>query len=331
MTVQQITEEILQQFPQLGERQVLLHIDRAQKEFCRETRTLIGTAKCAGIASTVVFTLPATFISMIEVIPYNADGIVTGMEWVDYKIDSGKIHFFNMNETILTGIPSNVSHLYLVYYKLPTTIASITDTFSVKEELIYAIFYRVMETLSATIPIKQQAGEQVISARDWSAVRYFNSRYQEYVRMAKVDRNISADERYKLISYDIAGNFRLPGRQATDAEIEIVTSPTVTYAEKILDITAVESGTLFEGGSVPAGSVGITYQSGYGTISVGIVAGKIEVTSADGEFTQDTFVVPNQTVNYVWVSATLIRIDLPAVEPWGVLSVRISRRYVIET
>jgi len=329
MTVQHITEEVRQQFPQLGERQILVHIDRVQKEFCAETRILETVAKCSDIYTNVVYQLPSNFQSLIEVLYYDSNGLVAEMKGVDYEISGGNIHFFKTDESLFEGFPDSIAKVYLRYHCKPSNITAISSALSIAEDYAYAIYCGVLEAIYSVVSLPVNAGGQMIQARDWNAVRYFKGKYQEYVRSAKIDRNVRGDEAYRLITSDMAGSYRLPKRQATDVEMEILAPPVVTTNEKILDITAVQAGEVFEGGSVPSGSVAITYNNGYGTVSVSIVGTQIQVISADDEFTEDTFVQTNQTVNYTWVNAGQILVDLPSTDPWGVLTIRISRRYTV--
>lgn len=310
MTLQHIYETAKQIFPQIGETQIVQEADRAQKELARDTEILETTVSLSSPSTNVVWSLPSDFLKVERIDYYDSSDnpLYVGNDiYIDYEVEQDKIFFRGTNSTNITGLPSDVSTVYLRYSKLPLSLSNISSSLSIDEQYHEGVLAKVMERLYARFPTVSIEGGRII---DWRAVDYWKGEYNDVRLQAKRDKNNKTNDDINVVSYPHGGDFYLQKR-VKDSSGGSVAGTLVGFS-KYVKITATSPSTVSVG--TPIGFSSVSASESGGTISV--------TTSA--EFSVNTFVVPNQNINYSYISSS--QIDLYPPSNWGTLVVEIYER-----
>ena len=220
MTVQEITENVQEVFPDVGSAQVVKEIDRAQKYFVELTNILeksVDLSDIVAIASNYIFTLPADFIAVKEILLYDSVGDPVfpsdlELEWYVDKANS-KLVFYSTSSTTISGIDASVATAYMVYYYVPTTITIALDVeLLIPEEFHEGIYAKVMEKAFAkyrtTVIARNGMPAQII---DHKSIQYWRGEFQVHTIRARQQMRDRKDKtRRDVILHEYAGTIDFP-------------------------------------------------------------------------------------------------------------------------
>jgi len=315
MTVLNIIEQVEQLFPELGRTQILLDIDSSQKEFADNTKILTKQGQLSGISTNISWALPSDCVEVYDIELYGSDDMELYLDEEDltYHIDRDVITFLDEDDDSLTRLPSAISYAYLDYVYRPASITLETDSLSIPEDFHEGILAKVLSKYYARFPQQIITSGGVIKAVDLKMVSYWESVYDkqriEAKRWVNVNKNnIGSEAKKDILGYPISVRRK---RNLTSGAIPV--NAYNLFYSKYYRFTATSPSTLTE-----------NEISGFsGAITLSIVGGTITVSSS-AEFTSSMFIVPNQSVNYSYISASAIEIYPPS--GWGTLVVEIYKR-----
>lgn len=219
MTIQIAVEEIRQIFSNVMEAQIINDLDKAQKEFVRDTECLEVYVALTDINSNYKFALPADYNSFKEILAYDANNNPVSLKSLalDYEIGYGYLFFKSLSSITISALPAEINKIYLGYYKQPVALTAVTSSFSVPDEYAEGIVSKVMEYYYSKFPVdtKTVTGE-IVKTRDFQAVSYYKNKVKEYEIRAKKWRirknNTGAGNPF---CYGMPGYFELPQRTNT--------------------------------------------------------------------------------------------------------------------
>lgn len=311
MTVQNAIERIRRIFPKAGIQEIVKELDIAQEEFVDETQTLFETVTLSSPSSNVVWSLPSDFNEVDRLDFYNSSDnpLYVGDDiYIDWDVEDDKIFFRGSDSTNITGLPSSVSTAYLRYFKKPDSIGGESGTFTVNSRYHEGIVARVISKLMHFYPTLQLEGGTAI---DFRSVSSWNSVWEKYLRKARSDKKSGySDEPMTVQNYQFAGDF-YKQKRVKDLSGGSVSGTLVGFS-KYVKLTAISPSTLTVGTPI-----------GFSGVSAAMNSGTIEVTSS-ASFSANTFVHPNQNINYSYQSSS--QIDLYPNSNWGTLVVEFYER-----
>ncbi len=155
MTIQRALERISRTFPDLGSVEIIEELDLSQKRLSDGTYNLQGIGQLSDIDSNVGWTLPNGFIELIDILLYDADDNPLYMGDYGYKheILNGKFFIYTTDSTPITKLDDSIDTAYIVYYKIPDTITSTSDSFSLDSRFHDGILAGAYETLYMSYPL----------------------------------------------------------------------------------------------------------------------------------------------------------------------------------
>ena len=309
MTTQIYLESIKEIFPHVEDTAILKDIDKSQKLFATEIGMTTALGALADIATNFAWTLPSNFRRLIEVKMYDSSGHPlyfgdSGLQ-INYEISLGKFYFYSLNSTPLSVMPTSISSIYIIYECLPTTILTQDTALEIEEEFRDAIEHDVLQKYFSKYPVEVAAQGGMIRARDWNAVKYHQSKYQEIKIKAKRYYNSRETTLGDYINYQHAGKQRLPLRHY-DSSYSTITIGSITTLGTIYDdfvlynVSTDDSGVLTE-----------AVQVGFSTIAATKTGASLVLTST-AEFSSDIFIESNNwETSWVVDSTSQITITLP--------------------
>jgi len=196
----------------LGETQVMGTVDDIQKQFARRTLVLKGIGNLATLSTSTAWTLPADFFRLYDIKLFDSSNEELQMDnttWsLGHRVDNGILHIFSTSSTAITGIPGDISVIWIYYYKLPATISALTTALTVPEDFSDAILAGTLESFYARVPTLP-ASEKVL-VPNMTAARYWRDIYESKVREAM--RTTEDDGLpFDIKRYEYAGAFDFPG------------------------------------------------------------------------------------------------------------------------
>ena len=176
MTTKQIVEQILEVFPQYTETLVKLDVNRVYKDFCYKTRILKKQGDLEVVVNTVEYTLPTDFQELVWVKLMNSN-TVENTTVVTYRIEGGKIKFFDEYSEDLTTLPSGATKIRLYYVYIPTDLSALTGSPVIPDmfrealiEGVYEKYYRRQGILQQHGASKQYYKEAVIEGKRYANI-----------------------------------------------------------------------------------------------------------------------------------------------------------------
>ena len=231
MTTLEMYESVQQLFPDLGQTQIILEIDRAQKKFCRKTKVLKEIGTLATLTSKAYWDIPAGLVELYEVELY--DSSYAPLHKVDEDIDwyvdgdtaagkiGGQLRFYSTSGTEISTIPTSITYILTRYAKLPTTLATVATALDVTDDdLTEGIFASVLESFYARIrlPLGTDRGGNAVVGIDSKMVAYWQAKAREIELDAKKWINKLDSTERRTRNYQHAGLFSLP-KEHTDATL----------------------------------------------------------------------------------------------------------------
>ena len=228
-------ESVQQLFPDLGQTQIILEIDRAQKKFCRKTKILKEVGNLATLTSKAHWDLPAGFIELYEVELYDSSYAPLHKvdEDIDWYIDSGGsfglggggttmgLRFYSTNGTEISSIPTSITYILTRYAVAPTTLATVATALDVtNDDQTEGIFALVLESFYARIrvPLGTDRNGNAMVGIDAKMVTYWQAKAREIELDAKKWINKLDSTERRTRNYQHAGLYSLP-KEHTDATL----------------------------------------------------------------------------------------------------------------
>ena len=231
MTTSEMYESVKQLFPSLGQTQIILEIDRAQKKFCRKTKVLRKIGTLATLTSKAYWDIPADFIHLYEVELYDSDYAPLNKidEEIDWYIDgdtsagkyNGQLRFYSTNSTEISTIPTTISYILTRYSHLPTTLATVATTLDiVDDDFTEGIFALVLESFYARMPVSLgvDRGGNPVQGINSNMVSYWRGKARGIEIDAKKWINKRESTERNATNYQHAGATSLP-KEHTDATL----------------------------------------------------------------------------------------------------------------
>ncbi len=277
MTIQRSVEEIRQIFPNVLETQVIDDLDKAQKDFCEQTKYLERTDSLASPSSNFAWTLPSDYSGFIDLLLYDVDGnpLEPADYDIDYEIQNGVIYFKSTTETPITSLDSAIDSVYLVLNYRPATLSSRGSSYSVNDDHIPGVEALVFQKYYAKYPVDTVVRGEVVKIRDFNAVNYWKSEARDFRIKAKQYVNTRENLKFdSVINYGMGGKFVMPKRAKT-ATLSSISTPTflAKLYSKYLELTSV------------AGVITVSdYSFGWSTTpTASLSSNTLTITSADSE------------------------------------------------
>ena len=195
-TLTNIVEMIRQVFPDIGDTQIVIEADKAQKYFAQKTKVLTAEVALTSVSSNLTFSVPSDFLSLYRVDFYdtNSDPIYMDDKNLGYDVEHEKITFFSTTSTPLDEIPTDIIYIHLQYYKSPTSLSTIASSLTVDEEFYDAVIARLFEQMYARFPVSMMdRSGNVVKAIDWTGVKYWGGQFEILAREAKKKRFDKSD------------------------------------------------------------------------------------------------------------------------------------------
>jgi len=211
-SIQRSVEEIRLIFPAVRESEIIFDLDRAQKDFCRETRILETVSTTLTLPGKCIFNLPATFNSLYRIDFFDTSNKPLYMQdlAIRYTIGEGKISFFSVDGTDMTSMPSNIGYVYLVFNARPSALTIITSTWSVDDEYIEGVVATVYKQYFAKYPTKTVTPQGVVESLNFTAVGYYKEEARKAEAKAKKYRTLKDTSPVKVINYQTGGAYTMP-------------------------------------------------------------------------------------------------------------------------
>lgn len=307
MLVKNAFEQIYELFPSVLESAIIKDIDLAQKELANDTNILTALGSLASPTANFAWTLPSDFLTLTDLAFYDSTGnpYYLGEDSIEHEIEFGKLYFKSMDSEEIIVLPSGISSAYLHYVKRPASITSLSDSFTIDEELHDGIVCKVLQKYFAKYPVDTVAQGQVIKARDWNAVRYYQGESNKFIRKGKILKSKKEDSRKEPIFYPHAGKIELP-RRNYDSSVAIVIPGIVSSYSKYSFITCIEGQT--------SGTVSGT--TGFGTITATISGNTITLVSTSADFVQGEVGIQQTNELIGWVITDAYTITMTADTGW---------------
>jgi hypothetical protein len=315
MTVLYAIEQVEQLFPKVGRTQIIGELDKAQKEFVNDTKILTKRSALTSISTNTSWTLPTDCIEVLGVELYDSTGLEVYLDEVSltYMISNGVITFYSTEDTLITGIPTSVTYIYLDYVYVPTSLTVETDTFTIPEDFHEAVLDRVLAKFYARFPQPVVTQNGSVITIDTRSIQYWNSEYNKKRIEGKKWFNIQKDQTHATIIKDFMGNPLTVRRSLPSSTGTVPVNNYGALYTKYYRFTATSPSTLTENETY-----GFT-----SPIVLSIAGGTITATSS-AEFTTSMFIVPNQSINYLYISTSSIEFYPPT--SWGTLVIEIYLR-----
>lgn len=187
MNIQNLYEEIRDEFPEVGESYFFKLFNDAQLKFVTDSGVLVKTSKLASLSSKVTFTVPTDFIRLKRVDFLNSSNEII-YDPLMYYVGEGYIRFDSPTSTI-TSIPGEIANIVLCYVYTPTTLTSISpesvETISVPTQFIEGVVAWVRRKLYQRYKIEVVDRQGTVrKTNDWNAIQYYTNFYNDEVRKA---------------------------------------------------------------------------------------------------------------------------------------------------
>lgn len=200
MTKTQIVEDIKGHFPKLGETEIMLAFNRVYADFCAYTKIYTASSNLT-LTTAVTYSLGSTVGQVYRIDFYDSSSQVLDIgDRLHYIIEHGSVTFYNTDWAVLTTWPTGIATVTLNYYKIPTAITGATTTIAIDTKYTEYIIAGALGKFYAKFPVKQIINGNVVEARDWQAVRYWNSIYSKGTTLAIQEANKQQD----ATAYDVA-------------------------------------------------------------------------------------------------------------------------------
>jgi len=229
MTTIEMIDSVRQLFPSIGETQIVLEIDRAQKKFCRKTKVLKKVGSLATLTSKAYWDCPSDFVELYEVELYDSAYAPLNKvdEDLDWYIDGqttaskyiGQLRFYSTNGTEISTIPTSISYILTRYAVTPTTLATRATALEVVEDdQTEGIFALVLESFYARTPqpLGVDRGGNPVMGINFNAVKYWAAKAKEIEIDTKRWVNQKDSTPREATNYQHAGMYSLP-KEHTDA------------------------------------------------------------------------------------------------------------------
>lgn len=184
MTFEHLIELVLADFPELNEGLAKVNINSAYREFVAETRSLQKSSEIIPVIEQLEYDLPNDACEIYRIDFEAANGKL--MTPLVFKIEEKKIRFYSRYGTHITTIPGEIAKIVLRYYAYPANLSDYTDTPVIDELFHQGILAKCMYKLHSTTPTVMVSQEGTTSkVKDWNAVRFWKSEYEDYEKKAK--------------------------------------------------------------------------------------------------------------------------------------------------
>jgi len=190
MNIQNLYEEIRDEFPEVGDSYFIKLFNDAQLKFITDTGVLVkGVAiDTSDLQTSTSFNLPSDFIRLKRVDFLNSNNEVI-YEPLMYYCGEDKITFDDTTSTI-TAIPGEISNIILLYVYEPVTITNIDSnlgitTVSVPTQFIEGVMAWIRRKLYQRYKIEVTDRQGTVrKTSDWNAIQYYTNFYDSEVRKA---------------------------------------------------------------------------------------------------------------------------------------------------
>ena len=244
MAVQSIVEETLIRFPELKATDILLEIDRIQKEIANRTKSLTDVGELSTPSSNVSWSLPSTCKEVTGVELYDSNDFSLELDDVNlqYAVEFGNINFYSSQETTITSLGDSVDSAYITFIKIPATIDSESDTLELDESIHFGVIAGVLKTFYSRIPTLMIDGARSI---DWRAVSYWDKEIEKAVVEGRKLANTAKDSSPKQYTYNVLGEPKTIKRQKrSDLSGAVAVTPLMAIYSKYVRFTATEGGSI---------------------------------------------------------------------------------------
>ena len=236
MTTIEMIDSVKQLFPSVGETQILLEIDRAQKKFCRRTKSLKKIGNLATLTSKAFWSVPSDFLELYEVELYDSAYAPLSKidEDLDWYIDSGgaswasgagvaetQLRFFSTNGTEISSIPTSISYILTRYANAPATLATrATDLDITDDDQTEGIFAGVLESFYARFPqpLGVDRSQNPVMGINTRLVKYWAAKARETEINTKKWINQLDSTFRRVTNFEHAGAITTP-KEHTDATL----------------------------------------------------------------------------------------------------------------
>ena len=319
MIVSQLVESILQSFPQVTRKQIILDLDTAQKNFVLETKFSRKTGSLSSISTNTGWTLPTDFYELVDVLCYdlNDNPVFLSDEDLAYEIEFGKFFIYSLTSTPITGVPASISTILIDYIYKPPTLSVETDSLSIDEEFSEALEAKVLSKYFAKFLTETLTRDgRIVKVYNLQSASYWNTQYLVYVMNAKkkinnLNKRSESDEGAK--QYRFAGRFELPRRiKDSTSSTVVIGGITATYT-KYLRIRVTDPSTVTEL-QTPIGYTITTYAYSSGTtLTIDAPSGTFSLTdtmisSSDPDFVRTTLTTSQIVIDWATAGTRTIEI-----------------------
>lgn len=307
MNTYQLIESIRTVFPNVSNTQIRLDLDTAQKLLLSEVDLNEKSVLLANPSVTTAWLLPSDFVSMNELVLFDANDEPVYLEdkGYRYKIYQNYLVVYSATSTVISGL--DCTKALLLYNSLPTTLSSESTELVLKEQYRDALESYVLSKYFSKYPVEFISNGQVVKAINLQLAQYHKTQYETLRIKLKKALGSQIKSTGEAIFYPHAGNIVLPKNKYINF-LENTGISLMALQDLYSKFARFEVNSFLGTPQTPE------YSVGFSNIEVDCPDEiTINVLSLANEFTDKMILIPNNfDANWTKVNSGQITITLPA-------------------